>query len=193
MGTRANRFVYVSSSSVYGQDAGEWVDEKSPTEPQSEGGRICLEAEAALRSSPLGAAGHAVILRMTGLYGPNRLLARIESLRQGTPLAGLAEAWLNLIHVDDAAAAVIAAAEHISPEPLYLVSDDRPITRGEYYGELARLTGAPPLTFDAAQTPRHGTGLNKCCRNERIKQSLGIVWRYPTIAAGLPASAPKTG
>lgn len=207
---RTQRLIYISSSSVYGQDAGEWVDEASPTEPKTEGGRICLQAEGVLRSSPLAAAGRAVILRLTGIYGPDRLLTRVESLRQGTPLAGSPEAWLNLIHVDDAASAVVAAAAHSSREQVagtlpasvvgtahstevYLVTDDRPVTRGEYYSELARLVGAPRPSFDATQTPRHGTGLNKQCRSRHVKQNLVTAWRYPTIAEGLLASLNSSG
>lgn len=188
VGDRVGRFLYISSSSVYGQEAGEWVDEASLTEPKTAGGRICLEAEQLLRESALGRSGRAVILRLSGIYGPGRWLARVESLRSGTPLAGSPDAWLNLIHVDDAATAVLAAAGHPSPEPLYLVSDDRPVMRGDYYGQLARLVDAPPPVFDAALQPRHGSGLNKRCCNRRVKASLGVAWRYPTLDEGLQQS-----
>jgi nucleoside-diphosphate-sugar epimerase len=129
-----------------------------------------------------------VILRLTGIYGPDRVLTRVAALRDGLPLAGSPDAWLNLIHVDDAAAAVVAAARQPQPEPLYLVTDDRPCTRGEYYTELSRLVNAPPPTFDPAQVPRHGQGLNKRCRNQRIKRSLGLQWQCPTFVEGLRAS-----
>lgn len=188
VGTRAGRMIYISSSSVYGQDAGEWIDETSPTEPTTDGGRICLEAERVLAASAFAVTDCAETLRLSGIYGPDRLLAKVDALRAGTPLAGSPEAWLNLIHVEDAADAVAAAAAHPAPESLYLVSDDRPVTRGEYYGELARLVGAPPPVFDATQSPRHGVGLNKRCRNERLKQSLGMTWRYPTWRQGLAES-----
>lgn len=184
---RVGRCIYVSSSSVYGQDAGEWVDETSPTEPQTEGGRICLAAEEVVLRSPLGLADRSCILRLSGIYGPDRLLAKVDALRQGTPLAGSPEAWLNLIHVDDAAAAASAAAESPAPQPLYLVSDDRPVTRGEYYAQLASLVSAPTPRFDPTQSPRHGTGLNKRCCAQLVKDSLGMEWNYPTLAEGLPA------
>jgi nucleoside-diphosphate-sugar epimerase len=188
MSTRVGRIVYVSSSSVYGQDGGEWVDEHSPTQPHSEGGRICLAAEQMLREALTAHSLSGCILRLTGLYGPGRLLARSETLRQGTPLAGSPQAWLNLIHVEDAAEAAGVAAGHPEPEPIYLVTDDRPVTRGEYFSRLAALCGAPPPRFDPAQTPRHGGGLNKRCRNERLKTLLGVSLRYPTLEEGLPAA-----
>ena len=188
VGRRAGRILYVSSSSVYGQAAGEWIDETSPTVPGTEGGEICLAAEQVLREFSNGFAGPCCVLRLTGIYGPGRLLAKTETLRQGLPLSGSPDAWLNLIHVADAARICVTAAGHPQPEPLYLVTDDRPVQRGEYYAELARLLDAPPPRFDPAETPRHGQGLNKRCRNALLKASLGIALTYPTIQEGLPAS-----
>ena len=176
-----DRFVYVSSSSVYGQDDGSWVDETSPTEPTTDGGRICLAAEQRLRER----VEHSTILRMSGLYGPDRLLARIDQLRAGEPLGGNPEAWLNLIHGEDAARACVAALTLPSPGPLYLVSDDRPLSRREYFTALAMHVGAPPPQFSGASTSRHTPdGLNKRCRNERVKHELEIEWLHPEISQG---------
>ena len=183
MQNRMDRFVYVSSSSVYGQDDGSWVDESSPTEPTTDGGRICLTAEQRLRER----VAQATILRMSGLYGPDRLLARVEQLRAGEPIGGNPEAWLNLIHGDDAARSCVAALIAADPGPLYLVSDDRPISRREYFRELARRVGAPPPQFSGGSTARHTPdGLNKRCRNETVKAELSVEWFYPDITQGLP-------
>ncbi len=180
----ADRFVYVSSTSVYGQDDGGWIDEDSPTEPTTDGGRICLAAEQQLR----GRMANATILRMSGLYGPDRLLARVEQLRAGEPIGGNPDAWLNLIHGDDSARACVAALTAIDPGPLYLVSDDRPITRREYFTELASRVAAPPPQFSGAPTSRHTPdGFNKRCRNERVKRELQLKWLYPDIMQGLLA------
>lgn len=176
---RARRFVYVSSSSVYGQDDGSWVDEDSPTEPDSDGGRTCLRAEQRLRDR----LPDATILRMSGLYGPERLLVRLDQLRAGVPIGGNPEAWLNLIHGDDAAAACVAALQAPSPGPLYLVSDDQPLRRRDYFEVLARQIGAPPPVFSGEPTSRHsGTGLNKRCRNARVKRELDLSWKHPRVA-----------
>ncbi len=185
MQDRVERFVYVSSTSVYGQDDGNWIDEISPTDPTTDGGRICLAAEQRLRER----VEHATILRMSGLYGPDRLLARVDQLRSGEPIGGNPEAWLNLIHGDDAARACVAALTVPSPGPLYLVSDNRPLTRREYFTALAQRIGAPTPVFSGAPTSRHTPdGLNKRCRNERVIREFGLKWQYPEIAQGLPTA-----
>jgi nucleoside-diphosphate-sugar epimerase len=185
MQDRSGRIVYLSSVSVYGQADGSWVDEDSATAPQSEGGNICLMAEALLRERCRRRGVECCILRLAGIYGPQRLLARVESLQRGEPLAGRGDAWLNLIHAEDAAAAAVAAAGHNTPLPLYLVSDDRPVTRGEFFAHLASLIGAPPPSFDSTRTARHGEGINKRCRNARLHESLGLMLQFPTFVEGL--------
>lgn len=188
MKRRCRRFLYVSSSSVYGQQAGEWVDETSPCEPTQPGGQLCLEAERLVHAT-FPSAGSAVVLRFAGIYGPDRLLSRVETLRSGQPLTGLADAWLNLIHRDDGVSAVIAAAdaEHVSP--CYLVSDDEPVQRGEYYRTLAELVGAPAPVFDASITsPRGSGGLNKRCRNQRVHAELVAHWRFHNYREGLASA-----
>ncbi len=191
MKSRCRRFLYVSSSSVYGQQDGEWVDETSPCEPTQLGGQLCLEAEGLVQAA-LPDPGAAVVLRFAGIYGPGRLLSRIETLRAGQPLTGRPEAWLNLIHVDDGTAAVVAAAEAIAPSTCYLVSDDHPVPRGDYYRHLAELVGAPVPTFDECTPSKRGSGgLNKRCRNARLHLELLTKLRYPTFREGL-ANAVQT-
>ena len=102
------RVIYISTTGVYGGANGKWVDEATPTDPQRPGGRASLAAEEALRASRFASRGAA--LRLAGLYGPDRL-PYLAKLREGTPLEASPEGWLNLIHVDDAAAAVVAAAD----------------------------------------------------------------------------------
>lgn len=188
IGSRCRRFLYISSTSVYGQQDGSWVDESSPCEPTQPGGVCCLAGERLVQDR-FSSMGSAVILRLAGIYGPERLLSRIADLKAGTPLAGSQAAWLNLIHVDDAASAVIASADAASPPNMVLVADDQPIQRGEYYARLAALVGAPPPRFDESQSPRRGSGgLNKRCSNRRLKAELGVTLRYPTIETGLPAA-----
>lgn len=179
---RVGRVIYISSSSVYGQTEGEWVDETSLCEPTQPGGKLCLEAERLVRQS---APGRASVLRLSGIYGPERLLSKRESLLAGAPLAGSAEAWLNLIHVEDAARAVVTVEALESPADTYLVTDDEPVRRGDYYAELARRIGAPPPVFDATQSARHGAGgLNKRCRNARLRAT-GWSPRFTDYRSGL--------
>jgi nucleoside-diphosphate-sugar epimerase len=183
---KIRRIIYVSSVSVYGQADGSWVDESSPCEPTSAGGKICLEAESVLRDHS-SVPPDVFVLRLAGIYGPVRLLTRIEELRAGTPLGGEPDAWLNLIHVDDAARAVVACSEPGRAGGTYVVCDDGPVKRREYYTALARLVGAPAPQFDPElQTGTRGSGLNKRCSNKKLRTDLGFELAFPTFEMGLP-------
>jgi nucleoside-diphosphate-sugar epimerase len=181
LGPHMRRLIYVSSTSVYGQDAGEWVCEESETQPTSEDGRIVLAAEGLVRKSH--SADIATVLRFSGIYGPARLLRRIEAVRSREPIPANPEGFLNLIHVDDGAQIVSRIARREAVSPTYLVTDDRPVTRREYYNLLAKLVGADEAVFKVSDA---GRGLNKRCSNARLKAEFGDVLCYPTIDTGLP-------
>jgi nucleoside-diphosphate-sugar epimerase len=185
------RFVYASSTGVYGQTGGECVDEESPTDPQHESGRVVLEAERLVRAwADAHHDASAVILRFAGLYGPGRIVRR-AMLERGEPIPGDPEKFLNLVHIDDAARAAAAALDAGAPAPIYLVADDRPVTRREYYSVAARVIGAPEPRFEP---PRPGSVeaardvTSKRVGNRRMKAELGVVLRYPDIATGLVAA-----
>ena len=184
---RCDRFIHISSTSVYGQQAGEWVDENSPAASETESGEICLAAERLVldRFSDDATSGQGTVLRLSGIYGPDRLLSRIDALKNAQPLPGPEEGWLNLIHVDDAAEVVVACAETGNLTSVYLVIDDRPILRGEYYRLLAKLVDAPKPIFDPYSVARHSRGINKRCRNRRLREELGVSLSYPDIETGL--------
>ena len=208
MAGRAQRVISISSTSVYGQDAGEWVDETSLCEPDFENGRICLEAEQTARRHSAVFSGASAgapssmslnILRLAGIYGPHRLLRRMELLHSGVLLEGPPDAWLNLIHVDDAVRAVIACEERGRPGATYLVCDDRPVRRGEYFAMLASLIGAPEPRFEASggeepwrgepsggEQPKSLLHLNQRCSNRKLREELGVELAFPTYADGLP-------
>jgi nucleoside-diphosphate-sugar epimerase len=175
---RVRRLLYISSTSVYGQDKGEWVDESSECRPESDNGKVCLDAENLLRDK----VPDANILRLAGIYGPGRLVARIESLRAGLVAEGNPEAWLNLIHVDDAVATVLACERRGAPDSTYVVCDDHPCRRREYYSLLAWMTGAALPQFE----PPSSAGLSKRCSNRRLRDELQVVLRFPKMNIGLP-------
>ena len=184
---RCGRFIHISSTSVYGQQQGEWVDEQTPCESETESGEICIAAERLVldRFSKDGSTGQGTVLRLSGIYGPDRLLSRIDALRNSQPLPGPEAGWLNLIHVDDAAEVVVTCAEAESPDSVYLVSDNRPVLRGDYYRLLAKLVNAPEPAFDLDAVARHSRGINKRCRNRKLREELGVVLRFPDIETGL--------
>jgi nucleoside-diphosphate-sugar epimerase len=180
---KARRLIYVSSTSVYGQDDGSVIDEASETNPTTESGQFIVEAEALVRRQG------GVLLRSAGIYGPGRLLRRVGQLRSREPIAANPDGWLNLVHVDDLARAVLAAEDRAETGTDYIVCDDRPVRRREYYGLLAELVGAPPPVFDPAVDPRP---LGKRCSNRKLRAELGVELAYPTIAEGLPAALRST-
>jgi len=173
------RFIYVSSTSVYGQTDGSIVDEDSPTEPLEENGRIVLEAERTLREFR----PDATILRFAGIYGPDRWL-RKQPLLRGEPYRGDAEKWLNVIRVEDGVRAVLAA-EAAAPGGTFNIADDHPTTRREFYTELARLLGAPEARFEPAPQPVREA--NRRISNARARAELGFVPAFPSYREGLPA------
>jgi nucleoside-diphosphate-sugar epimerase len=189
---RCHRFVAISSSSVYGQNDGELVDESSPAHPSTESGQICLDAEQALWSWRDQQTRTIVnVLRLAGIYGPRRLLARLETLRAGQPLSGRPDAWLNLIHGDDAASLAIAAMEHGRDRSVYLGVDEEPVRRGDFYLQLARLIGAPLPKFSGEPGLRargSENGLNKRLTNPQTRQELAVRLRFPCYREGLEQS-----
>jgi nucleoside-diphosphate-sugar epimerase len=191
---RARRLLYTSSSGVYGVHGGAWVDERTPPEPRSDSGRVILEAEERLFARPREGGLEAVVVRLAGLYGPGRVVRR-ALVERGEPIPGDPEHILNLIHIDDAATAVIAALEWGASGQVYLAADDRPVTRREYYGLLAELLGAAPPVFEppapGSADALRDEGQKRIC-NHRMKAELGVVLRYPDITTGLPTALAGT-
>jgi len=170
------RFIYVSSTSVYGQSGGEWVEENSPTEPAEDNGRVVLECEQILlRRMP-----DAIILRFAGIYGPGRLIKR-AAVEKGEPLATDPDKIINLIHVEDGARAVVAAGERGRPGTTYNICDNEPVPRRDFYKELARLLAAPAPRFE----PRSSERINRRISNRRLRTELGFELKYPDFRGGL--------
>lgn len=171
--------VFVSSTSVYHQSDGGWVDEDSRTAPDSFAGRRLLEAEALLRGSGL----RHTTLRCAGIYGPGRdfLLRQVRAGKGGT------EDFTNRIHVRDAAGVIAHLLErHFRGEeivPLYLVCDSCPAPGAEVRRWLAERLGVDPATLQPAASERGG---NKRCSNRRLLAS-GYHLRYPSFRDGYGA------
>ena len=186
---RLGRLVYISSTGVYGQDDGAWVDETAPTEPRTESGLACLEAERVVRQYAAEKGLPSCIVRLSGLYGPGRILRR-DSLLRGEPIVGDADKFLNMIQIDDAATVAVAALDQGEPGEVYLGSDDRPTPRREFYGVTAELLGAPLPRFtepESATDPSRDES-NKRVSNRKMRDVLGVALRYPDITQGLAAS-----
>ena len=169
------RVVFVSSSAVYGDHAGGWVDEGTPARPPGFNGGVLLEAEQWLAGAPV----QSTVLRLAGLYGPGRLQL-VDRLR-----AGLARVprehvhWANRIHVEDAATAIAHLLLLPHADALYLGVDDTPLPLDVLYDHLAGLVGAPPPPEGPAPA---GVG-SKRLSNARLRAS-GFVPRWPDARSG---------
>ncbi len=163
------RALLVTSSAVYGEHAGAWVDEDTPPAPLGFNGTILLEAEALWRARLPGQP----MLRLAGLYGPGR--ARVlDELRAGRAMAPRDPPfYVNRLQVDDAAAALDHLLSLPEPAPLYLGCDDMPLPQFELYAALARRLGVPDPGEGA---PPAGIG-NKRLSNARLRASgFAPVW-----------------
>ncbi len=181
------RIVFISTTGVYGQTTGEWLDEESVCGPTREAGLAALSAERHITDSRFGE--RTIILRLAGIYGPGRIPHRRDIIA-ARPIAASPDSYLNLIHVEDAVEAVLAAAKRTEPPRLYLVSDGSPVRRGEFLAELARLVDAPAPRFEvpapqALAASRSGT--DKRISNARLRRELSFTPRYPSYREGLAA------
>src|SRR5262245_6976008 len=157
---KPRRTIFVSSTAVYGQSRGEWVDETSPTEPTHFSGRRLLEAEAMLRESEFPG----VVLRLAGIYGPRRTRL-VDEVRQGrAAIARGGPRYTNRIHRDDCAGALDHLIELAEPAACYLGVDCEPEDEAVVLRWLAGVLGASPPRVGGADQRRAPRGGNKRCR-----------------------------
>ncbi|POA34873.1 MULTISPECIES: NAD-dependent epimerase/dehydratase family protein [unclassified Pseudomonas] len=180
-GQEPKRLLFVSSSSVYGQQNGEWIDETSPTQAAGYSGRVMLEAEQIASNSGIPAS----LVRLTGIYGPGRewLLSQV---RQGYRVAVDPPLYANRIHVDDAAGLLafllLRAERDEALDDCYIGVDDAPAPLAEVVGWLREYLGVTEWSEDAS-VRRTGS---KRCSNARAK-ALGWTPRYPSYREGYAA------
>ena len=169
---RAGRLIMVSSTAVFGQDDGSWVNEGSPTDPQRFNGEILLEAE------HVAAEAGGVVIRFSGIYGPGREYL-VRTVRNG-PVECRRDppVWTNRIHAEDCAAALAHLLEIERPEALYLASDACPAPRWEVLQWLAERLGVPG-PVDAADDAGQGKRVDA----NRLFES-GFALQYPDYRTG---------
>jgi nucleoside-diphosphate-sugar epimerase len=185
---------YLSTTGVYGDRDGGWVDEDTPVAPQSARAQRRVQAEAAWSEF---AANRAVdIFRLAGIYGPGRSM--FDDLRQGAARRVVKPGHLfGRIHRDDIAAGVLAAMRQ-TPQPgkrIFNFSDDVPAASADVVVEAARLLGVEPpapVPYAQAAAKMSPMGLSFWAENRRVanaktKAALGIDWKYPSYRQGLRA------
>lgn len=169
--------LFVSSTSVYAQSSGEWVDETSPTLPTSFSGKRLLEAEQVLATSPYNTS----VVRFSGIYGPGRHRV-VQQVRDGKGVATEPVLYSNRIHVDDCAAILAHLIQKHDLEPLYIASDSNPSPLAQVTEWMAEQLGFDESHLVTAPTPSTGRA-SKRCRNTRLLNS-GFTFEYPTFQQG---------
>ncbi len=186
-----DRYVYTSSTGVFGDHGGEWVDEETPLSPVTGKTEVLVEAEkvALEGASDRGLTG--TVARFGGLYGPERY-------RLGRYVEGpVTEGYLNMVHRDDAAGAVrFLLEENAARGEVVVVVDNEPVEKWTFADWLAEQCGesAPPkrtveerLEGDVSETARRRLTTSKRCSNEKLR-GLGYDFRYPTYREGYQAA-----
>jgi len=190
----AGRLLYISTSGVYGDQRGAWTDETTAPAPASDRAQRRLDAESRLRASRW----HAAVLRVPGIYAPDRL--PVERLRQAIPVAlPEQDVITNHIHADDLAQACVAALFRAAPARVYNIVDDSQLLLGEYLDRVADRLGLarPPrepwdqLRLAAGAQRMSFLSESRRLRNARMKRELRVRLRYANVDAGLAALAPQ--
>jgi nucleoside-diphosphate-sugar epimerase len=179
---------YLSTTGVYGDHAGGWVDETTPLTPATPRGEARVKAEAAWRAQRLPL--H--IFRLAGIYGPGR--APFDRLRAGTARRIIKPGQVfSRIHVDDITQALLASIARPAPGAIYNICDDEPAPPQDVLTYAAKLLDLPPppeeafATADMSAMARSFYAESKRVRNDRMKADLGVKLLYPTYRDGLKA------
>ncbi|RUO61646.1 SDR family oxidoreductase [Pseudidiomarina marina] len=170
--TTAPRVIYISSTGVYGQRDGEWVDETSPTLPDSDSGEMLLQAEQVILGSPAKVS----VLRCSGIYGPGRERLK-QQIKDGT--AVITPAWTNRIHSDDVAGFITYLLQHPEQqEEIYVVSDNEPLLQEQAYARIAQQLG---VSIDGLKrTNEVGPRGSKRLSNAKMRAT-GYQLRHPHL------------
>jgi len=188
------RLIYISTSGVYGDCDGAWIDETAPLQPKTDRGRRRLAAEKAVRDYGARTGCEVLVLRVPGIYGDGRLPE--TRIREGLPVIEPREApFSNRIHADDLTEACVKARHAGTPGEAYNISDGQPSTMTDYFWQVAdhlKLPRPPAIPMVEARkqlTPAMLSFLEESKRldNRKMCTELGVVLRYPTLSEGLKA------
>jgi nucleoside-diphosphate-sugar epimerase len=181
------KFVYTSSTSVYAQNDGSAVKESSPAEPQTETSQILVQAEKVLTEA--APAIPSVVLRVAGIYGPERGHLFKQYLKNEAKIPGAGARIINMIYRDDLVETIIAALKNGRPGEIYNVVDDEPVSLLHFYRWLAETLGKwmPPFVPEEEAPERKRALTSKKVQNRKMKVELGVQLKYPTYRQGYTA------
>lgn len=192
IGDSARRIVMISTTGVYGNQNGAWVEETTPTKPATDRARRRLSAENTLKIWADKYNKEYIILRVPGIYASDRL--PLKRLKKRLPIVRESEApWTNRIHADDLAMICKAAMNSKMSNTIYNVTDGQPGTMTDYFNQIADYAGLPrppQITLKQAietLSPGMASYLKESRRisNRKMLKELSITLQYPTLAEGL--------
>jgi nucleoside-diphosphate-sugar epimerase len=183
------KFVYTSSTSVYAQNDGSQVKESSPTEPTAETSKILVETEEVLLAAVAERKFPAVILRVAGIYGPDRGHLFKQFLKNEATMEGDGSRFLNMIHRDDLVGSIIAALKSGRAGEIYNAVDDEPVSQMNFFQWLGGTLGKypPPSELENSDENRKRGVTNKRVSNRRLKMELGYQFKHPNFRIGYSA------
>jgi nucleoside-diphosphate-sugar epimerase len=183
------KFVYTSSTSVYGQNDGSLVKETSPAEPAAETAKVLVETERLLLTAAQTQKFPAVVLRLAGIYGPGRGYWFKQYLANEARIEGAGARLLNMVHREDVVGAILAVLKSGRPGEVYNVVDDEPVSQVAFFQWLSGPLGKdlPPSVPEDPETIRKRGVTNKKVSNRRLKMELGYQFKYPTFRQGYTA------
>ena len=183
------KYVYTSSTSVYGQIDGSAVKEDSATRPQGETGQLLLETEQLLLNAAREQKFPAVILRVAGIYGPDRGHLFQQYLRNEARLYGKGDRLINMIHRDDLVSVIVAALKSGRPGEIYNAVDDEPVPQIHFFRWLSETLGKwmPPVATEPENAQRKRSLTHKRVSNRKLKMELGVRLAYPNFRQGYTA------
>jgi nucleoside-diphosphate-sugar epimerase len=187
------KFVFTSSTSVYGQNDGSVVTEESPAGPAEETAKVLVEAERLLLAAVADRKVPAVILRVAGIYGPGRGHLFKQFLRGEARIEGDGSRWLNMIHRDDVVGCIIAALERGKPGEVYNAVDNEPVTQLNFFEWLAvelKLPLPPKIPADVEIRRKRGA-TNKRVSNAKLRIELKYEFRFPDFRKGYATEIAK--
>ena len=178
-----NRFVYTSSTGVFGQTDGSEITERSAVVPVGDTARVLVRAEEQVLGRARTQGYPACVVRLSGLYGPQRF-GVIDRVREGRLALGRGDdAWMNFCHRTDAARSVLAALERGRPGEVYHASDAVPVRRRDLIHWVAERFGFDPVHAPADSAV--ATGTNRRIGAAWSRERLGIELAFPSFREGL--------
>jgi len=188
-GSPHKKFVYTSSTSVYAQNDGSTVTEKSPIAPAAETSKVLAETEKLLLTAVVERKFPAVILRVAGIYGPARGHSFKQFLRGDARIEGDGARWLNMIHRDDVISVIIAALHAAPAGEIFNAADNAPVSQRDFFAWLAAELNRPlPPTVSAdAEIWRKRGVTNKRVSNAKLRTELKYKFKFPDFRAGYAA------